>query len=80
MDVNRSKKSLNVAFRNKEVLELDETCALDIAEDGPHTLEEIGDLINVSRERVRQIIEMALRRIYVRVPKEYQKLLKDFLE
>ena len=32
-----------------------ETCALDIADRGGSTLEEIGEVLNVTRERVRQI-------------------------
>lgn len=31
-----------------------ETCALDVAEEGEHTLEEVGALVNLTRERVRQ--------------------------
>ena len=33
-----------------------DTCALDMAERGPHTLEQIGDVMGVTRERVRQEI------------------------
>lgn len=36
------------------------TCALQVAEDGPTTLEDIGDLIGVTRERVRQIEGLAM--------------------
>lgn len=32
-----------------------QTCALDAAADGPLTLEEIGDLLGLTRERIRQI-------------------------
>lgn len=38
------------------------TCALDVADQGGITLEEIGDLIGLTRERVRQIEDGALRR------------------
>ena len=38
-----------------EWYEMRETCALDVADDGPHTLLEIGDLLGVTRERIRQI-------------------------
>jgi hypothetical protein len=31
------------------------SCVLDIADEGPHTLEEIGEFTNVSRERARQV-------------------------
>jgi len=38
----------------------DASCALDVADRGGATLEEVGALINVTRERVRQIEVMAL--------------------
>ena len=36
------------------------TCALDLAEDGPRTLDQVSILMGMSRERVRQIEERAL--------------------
>jgi hypothetical protein len=39
------------------------SCVLDVAEHGPHRLEMIGILLNVSRERVRQIESSALRKL-----------------
>jgi hypothetical protein len=49
------------------------TCSLDIADAGEHTLEEVGMLLNLTRERVRQIesrgqrnAETALRRVHIR--------------
>jgi len=40
-----------------------ETCALDAAERGGMTLEEVGELLNMTRERARQIEEGALRKL-----------------
>lgn len=37
------------------LVEADHTCALDAAEDGPRQLDQIGELIGVSRQRVRQV-------------------------
>ncbi len=39
-----------------------QTCALDVAEDGEHTLEEVGELIGVTRQRVEAIEHVAQRR------------------
>jgi DNA-directed RNA polymerase sigma subunit (sigma70/sigma32) len=32
-----------------------ETCALDVAEKGGITLEEVGEIMNLTRERIRQV-------------------------
>jgi len=39
---------------------VDPSCALDVAEDGPKTLAQVGEILGVTRERVRQIEEMAI--------------------
>ena len=44
--------------------DLAHTCALDVVEDcGPLTLAEVGEVIGVTRERVRQLEARALRRL-----------------
>lgn len=43
----------------EKLAELRESCALDVAERGGITLEEVGSLLGVTRERVRQIEERA---------------------
>lgn len=40
-----------------------ETCALDVAEAGPHTISEVAALIGTTYERVRQIEEAALAKL-----------------
>jgi hypothetical protein len=50
---------LTLNFPDMEPDELVETCALDVADEGGATLEEVGALMNVTRERVRQIEERA---------------------
>lgn len=47
--------------RNGEVgaWDSEESCALDVAERGPETLEEVGRVMGLTRERVRQIEELA---------------------
>lgn len=36
------------------------TCSLDVADEGEHTLEEVGEILGVTRERVRQLQSDAL--------------------
>jgi hypothetical protein len=55
--------SLKINFPDREPWELEETCALDVAEEGGVTLDAIGALLNVTRERVRQIEVRLLRRL-----------------
>ena len=43
-----------------EVWELRETCALDVADRGGVTLAELGRVLGVTRERARQIVDLAL--------------------
>lgn len=46
-----------------EPTELPVTCLLDLAERGPFTLAEIGEIFDLSRERIRQIEANALRKL-----------------
>lgn len=39
------------------------SCALDVAEDGEHTLDEIAEYLGLTRERVRQVEEKALQKM-----------------
>lgn len=55
LDVNPRTGSIKLNFPDLEVWELPETCALDVAERGGMTLEEVGELVNLTRERIRQV-------------------------
>jgi hypothetical protein len=55
LDVNPATGSIKLNFPEKEVWELDETCALDVADRGGITLEEVGTIMNLTRERIRQV-------------------------
>ena len=62
LDVNPVNGSIKFNFPHLDPWELTESCALDIAEGGEHTLEEVGHVVNLTRERVRQTINDALDR------------------
>ena len=55
LDVNPSTGSIKLNFPDKEIWELEETCALDVADRGGITLEEVGGIMNLTRERIRQV-------------------------
>src|SRR5512138_1846092 len=55
LDVNPATGSIKLNFPDKEVWELEETCALDVADRGGITLEEVGAIMNLTRERIRQV-------------------------
>lgn len=55
IDVHPVRGSIKVNFPDVEVWEMTETCALDIADRGGITLEEVGEIMNLTRERVRQV-------------------------
>lgn len=55
LDVNPETGSIKLNFPDVEVWELTETCALDVAERGGVTLEEVGEIMNLTRERIRQL-------------------------
>jgi len=55
LDVNPDTGSIKINFPDEEIWEMQETCALDIAERGGVTLEEVGEIMNLTRERIRQL-------------------------
>ncbi len=55
LDVNPITGSIKINFPDVEVWQLEETCALDVAERGGITLEEVGEIMNLTRERIRQV-------------------------
>lgn len=65
LDVDEGNGSIKYNFPDREPDEVDpeRSCALDIAALGGGTLEDIGELANVTRERIRQIEAKALTRL-----------------
>jgi len=46
---------------------LTESCAIDVADRGPHLLREIGEILGITRERVRQIESNAIAKLRQRI-------------
>lgn len=63
LEVTRKTGTIKLNFPDLEVHEMGETCALDVADRGSHSLDEIGEVMNLTYERTRQIEEQALRRL-----------------
>jgi len=63
LDVDPATGAMRVAFPDLEPWELDETCALDVADRGSHGPLTIGKVTNMTRERVRQIFWDAMKRV-----------------
>jgi len=55
LDINPETGSIKINFPDLEPWELKHTCALDVAERGGITLEEVGEIMNLTRERIRQV-------------------------
>ena len=55
LDVNPETGSIKLNFPDIEVWDMAETCALDVADRGGITLEEVGEILNLTRERIRQV-------------------------
>jgi Sigma-70, region 4 len=55
IDVHPVRGSIKLNFPDLEVWEMTDTCALDVADRGGITLEEVGEIMNLTRERVRQV-------------------------
>lgn len=55
LDINPETGSIKINFPDLEPWDLQHTCALDVAEQGGITLEEVGEIMNLTRERIRQV-------------------------
>jgi hypothetical protein len=51
----------------EQVTDWTESCALDVADQGEFTLDEIGAMFGVSRERIRQLEEEAMEKFTARM-------------
>jgi len=55
LDVNPETGSIKLNFPDLELENMRDTCALDVADRGGITLEEVGEILNLTRERIRQV-------------------------
>src|SRR4051812_24424460 len=65
VDVNPRTGSVKMNFPDKELWDIGDTCALDVADRGGITLEEVGAIMNLTRERVRQLETRGLTKLRV---------------
>lgn len=63
LDVNPESGAIKLNFPHLEVWEMAETCSLDVADRGGITLEEVGSILNLTRERIRQVEVRGLTKI-----------------
>ncbi len=63
LEVNDDTGSIKLNFPDMELTEMAETCALDVADKGGVTLEEIGEILNLTRERIRQVESRGLEQL-----------------
>ena len=63
LDVSPRTGAIKLNFPDLEVWDMNETCALDIADRGGTTLEDVGAIMNLTRERIRQVEVKALAKL-----------------
>jgi hypothetical protein len=63
LDVSARTGAIKLNFPDLDVWDMSETCALDIADRGGTTLEEVGAIMNLTRERIRQVEVKGLARL-----------------
>src|SRR6187402_2789019 len=63
VDVSPRTGAIKLNFPDLEVWELGESCALDVADRGGTTLEDVGAIMNLTRERIRQVEVKALAKL-----------------
>lgn len=63
LDVSERTGSIKTNYPDVQVWEMPRTCALDEADRGGMTLEDVADTLNLTRERIRQIETNALRKL-----------------
>jgi len=74
LDVNPKTGSIKLNFPDIEPEDMTDSCVLDIADRGPVTLEDVGRIMNLTRERIRQLESGAAEKIRsTRLAVEYRE-------
>lgn len=63
LDVSPTTGAIKLNFPDLEAWELGESCSLDIAERGAHTLEQVGEVMNMTREGMRLLERDVLKKL-----------------
>jgi hypothetical protein len=63
LDVSAKTGAIKLNFPDLEVWDMNESCALDVADRGGTTLEDVGAIMNLTRERIRQVEVKALAKL-----------------
>jgi hypothetical protein len=63
LDVSSRTGAIKLNFPDLEVWDMNESCALDVADRGGTTLEDVGAIMNLTRERIRQVEVKALAKL-----------------
>lgn len=77
LDVSSRTGAIKLNFPDLEVEDMKESCALDIADRGGTTLEEVGAIMNLTRERIRQLEVKALAKL---TALQEMESLRDFVD
>jgi len=63
LDVSAKTGAIKLNFPDLDLWEMGESCALDVADRGGTTLEDVGAIMNLTRERIRQVEVRALAKL-----------------
>ncbi|GAC1361885.1 MAG: hypothetical protein NVSMB47_14110 [Polyangiales bacterium] len=77
LDVSPRTGAIKLNFPDLEVWEMTETCSLDVADRGGTTLEEVGAIMNLTRERIRQVEVKGLAKLQAY---EQMTALRDYVD
>lgn len=64
LEVSEFTGRIKVAFPGAQPWHLAESCSLDVADRGEHLLRDVGHVLNLTRERARQLADRALTKLH----------------